>query len=584
MSMLSKSVLLGTCLLALGLLAFSGNDNQPSTGESVPSANGDQRVIEPDSSTYTLIHQILPDDELIAAPEKGPPTLVDLSRAAEQKIRRAMQTKIDVTLKRMELRDFVAFVGKQGKFPVWINEIALSEEGIIIQEHLTDELHNVTIEQALNWTLEPLGLTWLIDDEILQVTTEIDAEEKLLTRTYDVQKLLSLSEADGGGCADSSAFAIGASGCHMSAFVRRAGWLVEILVQETSGPWMEISGTGGTVSGLGDTMTVRQTAKVQQEVERLLVALNSIAKGNSSGGSIAARPETYPFDEDRKIHAALKKQTAIDYLDEPLRSVAANLAERHKIRVRLKITPLALGTTPLPEEGIAEDEPITLTLGQVSLGSVLHVMLEPLGLTYYVAEGTLWITTEIDAEEILNTAVYDVRDLVGPDDDYDTLIEMIQQETSGPWSVVDGTGGSISECEACHALVVRQTHKVQDEIGQLLADVRATMAAQPKLNRPKRDVDAIVTRVYNLAGMKLVDDLLTAVPRFVAADTWGDNNQASSIQKVGESLIIRHTKKVHEQIDRFLQQFGYYQYEGDGFGNGVENGTGSGIGNGTGYF
>ena len=73
--------------------------------------------------------------------------------------------------------------------------------------------------------------------------------------------------------------------------------------------------------------------------------------------------------------------------------------------------------------------------------------------------------------------------------------------------------------------------------------------------------------------MKLVDDLLTAVPRFVAADTWGDKSKAGSIQKVGESLVIRQTLKVHEQIERFLQQFGYFHSEGGGFG--IGSGAGS---------
>lgn len=624
MSMLSKSVLRGTCLVALGLLACSGCDNRTNQA-STPAANGKQPAADVEKQSND--QQTDPAAQPIAAPEKGPPTLVDLSRAAEQKIRRAMQTKIDVTLDDMALQEFVELVGKQGKFPVWLNETALSEEGIAGDEPLTDELHDVTIEQALNWTLEPLGLTWMIEDEILKVTTEIDAEERLFTRTYDVSSLLAIqqqrdkkqtaaahplhprfsqfahrdptgnqllvkqqttstgdrltSNRDGGVVQATSELmqfggfgtdeVIGGSIAYAQMHPRNetvdADWLIELILFVTSGPWMETDGTGGTMDIMNDVLIVRQTAKVQQEVDHLLAALNSVETEKRIRGSIAARSETYPFDEDRKIHAALKKQFSVKYLEKPLSSVAADLATRHKIRVRIVETALA-------EEGIALDEHVSLTSNDVSLGSILHVILEPLGLTYYVSEGALWINTEIDAEENLHTTVYDVRDLVGPEDDYESLIEVIQQETSGPWREVDGTGGTVNEAELLGALAIWQTHKLHQEIDQLLADMRATTSAQPKIERPKRNVDAVVTRVYNLAGMKLVDDLLSAVPKFVAADTWGDKKKTHSIQKVGESLVIRQTVKVHEQIERFLQQFGYHHYLRGGFAIGAKNGTG----------
>ncbi|MBT4864125.1 MAG: hypothetical protein HON53_03255 [Planctomycetaceae bacterium] len=527
MSMLSKSVLLGTCLVALGLLAFSGCDHRNNRA-STPAADGDQ-------STDTDAEK-QPNDQPPAPPRKGPPTLVDLSRAAEQKIRSAMQTKIDLTPDGMALQEFVQLVAEKGEFPVWINEIALSEEGIAPDEPIYDRLHSVTIEHALNWTLEPLGLTWMIDDETLNVTTEIDAEEEVFTQTYDAHKYLRHQEDAEG---EDSLYAL--------------------IANATSGVWPDDGGASGTMSFLNGMVIVRQTTSVQREITALFKTLHAVESGHAKRSSLPVRPESYPHSEDAQIHVALKKPTSVEYLDEPFSAVAADLAERHKIRIRII-------ATALEEEGIALDEPFSLTLNDVSCCSVLHLLLEPMGLTYYVSEGALWVTTEIDAEETLNTALYDVHDIAGPDGDYDSLIQVIQQETSGPWGEIDGTGGTVNEAEMLGALAIRQTHRVHQEVAQLLADMRTTMAAQPKTDRPKRDPNAVVTRVYNLKGMKLVDDLLTAVPKYVAADSWGDKKKTHSIQKVGETLVIRHTPKVHKQIERFLQQFGYYRSTGGGAG------------------
>lgn len=558
MAVMSKAALIGTCLLAVGLSVYSLTGSSTADGSS-RSADGAKTAEPPVNPKSAASKTVAAEQSPPATTATTAPTLVDLSRAAEQKIRQAMQTKIDVTLKDVTLKDFVDLMAKSGKIPTWIDETALSEEGIATDEKLNDELHDVTIEQALNWTLRPLALTWIIDDGVLKVTTGIEAEEQLFTRTYDVQWLMKLSKENGNGCAGTSAFGQSGHGCfEPSEFEVRSGSLSHLIVQVTPGPWMEVDGTGGTLSGVGDVLLVRQNWKRHEEIEGLLAALKSTAAGNTDALGVAVRPNPYPVSADQRLAEALAAKVTVAFAGESLQSVAKHIAEQQKIRVRLMAASLA-------EEGIATDEPVTLNLQEIPLGSALKIMLEPLKLTYFVSEGTLWITSEVNAEETLTTVVYDVGDLISRGIDYESLIETIQQETGGPWMEIDGIGGTISESVACHAIAVRQQAKLHQEVTQLLADLRKTISMQPATEPPpKPDPGKTITQVYDLSKMNAAADLLTAIPRFVEPDAWDQQNKTVAIQKVGESLVVRQTRAMHAKIERFLQQFGYYPRSGFG--------------------
>tara|TARA_R110002111_G_scaffold256979_3_gene324687 strand:+ start:9126 stop:10037 length:912 start_codon:yes stop_codon:yes gene_type:complete len=87
----------------------------------------------------------------------------------------------------------------------------------------------------------------------------------------------------------------------------------------------------------------------------------------------------------------------------------------------------------LAEEGVTEDEPVTISLEKVSLKTALELILEPLGLTYVVDRDVVKITTRLKASEMLKTRVYPVGDFGKTAEDYFALEVAIRNAGLGTW-------------------------------------------------------------------------------------------------------------------------------------------------------
>jgi Flp pilus assembly secretin CpaC/tetratricopeptide (TPR) repeat protein len=70
------------------------------------------------------------------------------------------------------------------------DEPALNEAGINLDRPVTMKLDNIALKSALKLLLHQVGLTYVVKDEVLQVTTEAHAHDKLVTKTYPVYDLV----------------------------------------------------------------------------------------------------------------------------------------------------------------------------------------------------------------------------------------------------------------------------------------------------------------------------------------------------------------------------------------------------------
>ena len=117
-----------------------------------------------------------------------------IRRAAEVKIRKSLQTRVSVKFENEPLNSAIGKLAKLADAPLWLDMAALSEDGIATNERINGNFKDLTVRQILNLVSEPLGLTWLIEDETLKITTQLIAEEMLFTRTFDVQRLLEIGD------------------------------------------------------------------------------------------------------------------------------------------------------------------------------------------------------------------------------------------------------------------------------------------------------------------------------------------------------------------------------------------------------
>ncbi len=167
------------------------------------------------------------------------------------------------------------------------------------------------------------------------------------------------------------------------------------------------------------------------------------------------------------IDRELQRNTEVDFHDMPLSEVAAYLQDAHHI-------PIVIDRSALVEMGMTGDEPITAKLQNITLRSVLNLLLRDLKLTYLVKDEVLMITSPERADAFLEARVY-AFPRQSPAQ-MDALVKLIREMDPESWSDSGGPGyiGVYG-----HGLLVRQTQKVHEQIHQVLHQLQYLKEDQP---------------------------------------------------------------------------------------------------------
>ncbi len=112
-------------------------------------------------------------------------------------------------------------------------------------------------------------------------------------------------------------------------------------------------------------------------------------------------------DKAKEIERRLMETTRLNVIDTPLGKVLDDLATWQGINIVPDLP-------ALEEKGISLSRPVTVKLEQVSLKSVLNVLLHQVNLTYVVEDGILNVTTKEHAQGKLQRTIYPVAELVIP--------------------------------------------------------------------------------------------------------------------------------------------------------------------------
>jgi hypothetical protein len=88
------------------------------------------------------------------------------------------------------LEGVVTDLEEQYGIPVELDTVALEEIGIDSTEPVTASLHGITLRSALRIMLQRLQLTYMIQNEVLMITTPEEAETQLVAKVYPVADLV----------------------------------------------------------------------------------------------------------------------------------------------------------------------------------------------------------------------------------------------------------------------------------------------------------------------------------------------------------------------------------------------------------
>lgn len=504
----------------------------------------------------------------------GIPEIADEPRTVDPATLVPPQVAKPVTLEFRDtmLRDVAKAIEQEARTPVVFDTQALANEGVLLSDPVTDQLKDEPLYLLLN-RLRSLGLAWRVQQNVLRITTRDLASDQMRTEPYNVGDLL-----DAGYTTDALTESIQ-------------------LVPQTQ--WEDIDGAGGSVEVLGDVVFIRQTDIGHRQIGGLLQALRKHAR------------RTFALDPPQHgvLRQKLDENTSVTFKDVPLQAAVAQLAEQTGADIRLDMA-------ELKSVGVREREPLTLTLNDRPLHTVIELLLAKLKLTWTLRDGTLWITSPEAAEANLLSALYDVRDLCRNETESDALADAVFGQTSGQWEQTDGLGGQITFPQPGTMLVV-QTEQMHGEILQLLAAYRQALLAS-KVRKRADPGNEVIDHYYQMQ-QQIADVLAKELVNLVEPESWrletrpdapgtilqipsnstltagtpggnaspgGNGNQA--VAGVGvvlpqSVLIIRQTRSNHEKISTVIRriQNGDQPFQ-SGFTGGGYGGGGGGFGGG--YF
>jgi type II secretory pathway component GspD/PulD (secretin) len=280
------------------------------------------------NAAETVGPYVSPEDPLKFGPEQWkvarlrkpvPGVIGGFKSPKEQEIDRRLNSQVSLNFDNVPLGTVLDNLRTMQEINVVPDTRALQDAGISLQEPLTFHVDNMTLRSALKLLLKPLSLTYVIEDEALQITTPNNARGKLVLVPYQVTELvIPISEGVGqsinpvnlnnsainqaqsanntpitspfsltGGAATgapaSSTFGTAGSGStggswNKSLTQTKEDQLIQ-LIQNTVAPksWASMGGQG-TIDYFPMTMTlvINQTTDIQEQVADLLNALRRL--------------------------------------------------------------------------------------------------------------------------------------------------------------------------------------------------------------------------------------------------------------------------------------------------------------------
>jgi hypothetical protein len=103
-----------------------------------------------------------------------------------------LRSPTDLEFVETPLKDAIAFLAEKHEIPIVLNVKKLEEAGINVDTPITQRLKGITLRSALRLVLGELELTYVIKDEVMQITTPEDAQspENMVTKVYNVGDLV----------------------------------------------------------------------------------------------------------------------------------------------------------------------------------------------------------------------------------------------------------------------------------------------------------------------------------------------------------------------------------------------------------
>ncbi|QDT04165.1 hypothetical protein K227x_25540 [Rubripirellula lacrimiformis] len=182
------------------------------------------------------------------------------------------------------------------------------------------------------------------------------------------------------------------------------------------------------------------------------------------------KAESIPVDAaatHEAIRKALGSRDSVSIVDMPLNDAVVSLSAQFDV-------PIVIDSRSLEEIGLSPEEPVNVQLSNVSLRSILKLMLREYELTYVIRDEVLMVTTIEAAEHSLTVRAYRLPEAILSYDQ--PFMEALKNSVvSDTW---DTLGGPSTATMVGPVLVVSTTESVHEDVIALIAKIDAALQAK----------------------------------------------------------------------------------------------------------
>jgi hypothetical protein len=224
----------------------------------------------------------------------------------------------------------------------------------------------------------------------------------------------------------------------------------------------------------------------------------------------------------QRIEAALAAETDVEFPGNPLRDVIEYISTVHDI-------PIIIDEQALSDQGIGADEEVSLVISGISLESTLNIMFENVAgvpLDYIVDNEILKVTTREQADQFLETRVYNIRDL--------------DPAFTGT-AVANTIRKSVQPRSWMHIEIVPDAG-TEGEMGSMMPGAMPGMATNS---------DEGMTGVVRIGGS---DYVYSGDSGLGQMEIVPDSDGNGTIDALPGCLVITQTQRIHRQIADLLDQ------------------------------
>ncbi len=303
---------------------------------------------------------------------------------------------------------------------------------------------------------------------------------------------------------------------------------------------------------------------VKEESQDSAAPENQADQGKATSNNVAV---VHPI---AAIEAALASRETLDFTEISLFELCDFLQRKHAIQVFIDLKTLESGDHSTKQN-------ITIVTQGITLESALRLTLPQAGLGYGVQNESLIFTSIEAANELQETRIYPIGDLLGESMDgfhtkdlfsiREMLCDTIETDS---WNEVGGPG--IMDVHSySSSLICRQNRRVLQLVQEALDALRQICAEQKATNGHGKQAvgQQTVVRVYRLQGnpgggdspppasvdTETAKQLEIAIRETIAPDRWINAGGEGVIRAVGSSLFVRQEPAIHDQIREALKVY-----------------------------